>query len=267
MAAKILFKVIDATMKTDCEIFVSVYLKSQGISQSKRTDIVNNSSNYTFNKEFDFQSQNIRNDAICISVFDHEVVGDKQLCNHDESTAELLTESTKNFSVDLFRKKKRIGSVKFEMQAAVTESDPNTIEEAKDVASPPSKKMIIFKVKICEAHKLRKIAKNAICDPSVAIRMKSQDFEQTSETDVAETTRDPVWNEEFELPCEFPKYDSLLISLHDNSEIGGDLCDDIEIPASHFVVDGPVEVLNERLIYHGKPAGMLKLEVQAITKE
>lgn len=268
MAATVTFKAIDASMKIDCELYISVYLKSQGIAQSKRTEIVNSSTKYSWNQELEFESQNIRNDAIVISVFDHEIVGDKQLCNNEISTSELLSESSKTISVDLFKKKKRVGTVNFEIRAIANESNQNNSEETKDTTSTePSKKLIIFKVKICEAHKLRKVAKNAICDPSVAIRMKSQDFEQTSETDVAETTRDPIWNEEFELPCEFPKYDSILISLHDNSEIGGDLCEDIEIPASTFTINGPVEVLNERLIYHGKPAGMLKLEVQAITKE
>lgn len=268
MSAKIIFKVKDASMKTDCEMYVSVFLKSQGIAQSKRTEIVNNTTNYSWNQEFEFQTQNINSDAIVISVFDHEIVGDKQLCNYEESTSRLLSESLKNFSVDLFRKKKRVGTVNFEISAIANENAQNILEETKDVSTTDSsKKMTIFKVKICEAHKLRKVAKNGICDPSVAIRMKSQDFEQTSETDVAETTRDPIWNEEFELPSEFPKYDSILISLHDNSEIGGDLCEDIEIPASIFTIDGPVEVLNERLVYHGKPAGMLKLEIQAISKQ
>lgn len=268
MAATVIFKAVNANMKSDCEMFISVYLKSQGIAQSKRTEIVNNSTNYSWNQELEFQSQNIHTDAIVISVFDHEIVGDKQLCNNEVSTSELLSETSKSNSVDLFRKKKRVGVVNYEISAVVNENNQNNSNETNKASSAePTKKITIFKVKICEAHKLRKVAKNAICEASVAIRMKSQDFEQTSETDVAEITRDPVWNEEFELPSEFPKYDSILISLHDNSEICGDLCEDIEIPASSFTINGPVEVLNERLIYHGKPAGMLKLEVQAITKE
>lgn len=257
-------QILNAHISSNNELYVSVYLKSEGMMKSHRTT-VSAPPNYSWNQEFSFICTNLTIDDLVIQVFEKDIIGDIQLCNHEERTSQFSYVSNKYVTVDLYKKKKKIGNLNIEVETKKNNDDNTQVPEKKLDKISPSNNKVYYKIKICEAQKLRKIAKNGICDPSVSIRLKSQDLEETEETEVAETTRDPVWNEEFQFISSCPRHDAFLISLQDNSEIGADLCDSISFPCSEITVDGPREVIKERLIFHGKPAGMLIFEVEGLS--
>ncbi|OHS92987.1 hypothetical protein TRFO_12182 [Tritrichomonas foetus] len=262
MAATLKVKIVDANLKANGELFVSVHLKSQGIVNALKTDTIGNTNHPTWNKEFDFTCENIQTDAIIISVIEREIIGDIQVCSKEITTSDFIRFDNRKYSFDLTKKKKRSGSINIEVNASKSENAASEIEAKQKEEEKPKK--VILKVKVVDAQKLRKTGKNTVAYPSLTLKLKSQDIEMTEETEVAEGTRDPVWNEDFQFVVDFPESDFLVINMQDNSESGGTLCDEIMIPVNSFVIGAPPEMVSERLFWRRKTAGMLRLEIQAV---
>ena len=251
-------KVVEGHMKADGEYYVLFFIKSKGSLFSKKTEAIK-STNPVWNQSFEIQTDNIQNDFIIIQVYDRQIIGDILLAEKEIWTSDFISTPNKTVSIDLFRKKKRAGTVNIEISSNF---DKENNDQIQDNNMKEKEEIPILYIKILEASKLRKTGKNTIGYPSVTLKLKSQDIEQTQETETIEGTRDPVWNEEFEIPCEFPDSDVLMLNIQDNSESGGTLCDEVTIPISSFSIGGPRELITERLIWRRKPAGTLKYEIQ-----
>ena len=119
-------------------------------------------------------------------------------------------------------------------------------------------------VKICEAQKILNLRLFGKMDSFVTLRLKSQNNEDDELcTQTISNTKDPVWNEDFEL-ISTEKDDVLIINMYSNDPKGNEkIMDQLEFPVGEWKINGPVDRKEINIFLKKKKAGTLIFEVQA----
>ncbi|OHT05928.1 hypothetical protein TRFO_26137 [Tritrichomonas foetus] len=100
-------------------------------------------------------------------------------------------------------------------------------------------------VTICSGSGLRAMDANGKSDPYVTVNLQSSK-KKVFKTKVMKNSLDPVWNEEFDLICENPNDDKLVVNMYDQDPLSDDrMIDPIKISVSDIVAKIPEEFLFE----------------------
>lgn len=122
-------------------------------------------------------------------------------------------------------------------------------------------------IKICEAKDVIKMDVGGKSDPYITLRLKSQDKKERQKTQVISNTRNPIWNQEFDITAQDPN-DTLLIDMYDEDLKNDDkMMDQLQYPVSTWQIGAPADRKELDIKLKKKKAGKLIFEVQAFPAE
>lgn len=122
-------------------------------------------------------------------------------------------------------------------------------------------------IKICEAQDVLKMDTVGKSDPYVTLRLKSQNKKEKLKTQIISNTRNPVWNQEFDIIATDPN-DVLLINMYDEDIKNDDkMMDELQFPISKWPAGGPLDREEIDIRLKKKNAGKLIFEVQSFPAE
>ena len=122
-------------------------------------------------------------------------------------------------------------------------------------------------IKICEAQKVLRMDLGGQSDPYITLRLKSEEKSDCLKTQVIRKTRNPIWNQEFDIIVT-DSNDVLLINMyHEYFPNDDKMMDEIQFPVSTWPIGDPLDRKELDLKLKKKKAGKLIFEVQSFPLE
>ncbi|OHT00359.1 hypothetical protein TRFO_33011 [Tritrichomonas foetus] len=270
MAVRLHIKICEArkVLKMDLggksDPYITLKLKSQEKKKEliKRTQVISNTTDPIWNQEFDIVAE--LSDTLLIDMFDEDIKKDDKMMDQLSYPVNKwkVGGGVDHLEVDLKLKKKKAGTLVFEVEAFEAEGSappPEPVQERAANLAVPCK----LHIRAVDGKGLKKMDVGGKSDPYLTFQLKS-DKKSKQKSQVISNSCDPVWNQDFVFNVADWNSEVLLVNMWDEDIAKDDkMMNELEFPLASWPI-GSHNVFDDNIKLKKKSAGHLHLEFNVL---